>query len=214
MIKVLLADDHQIFRQGLYSMLQKTDGIEVVGDASDGQDALKQIENLKPDVAILDVAMPGLEGIEVSRRIKKSLPSTRILMLSMHADKFYAVEALKAGALGYLLKEESFDRLIDAVKAVYDGQTYLSPSLESAVMQDMTQFKRPQVDSPGSVLTDREREILKLITEGLTNQEIAEKLCISAGTVDTHRKNIMAKLDIHSVAALVRYAIKHKIVTV
>jgi DNA-binding NarL/FixJ family response regulator len=214
MIEVFLADDHQIFRQGLRTMLEKSGQVKVVGEAGDGQEAVRRVEELRPDVAILDVAMPGLEGIDVAKRLTKSCPDTKILMLSMHADRFYATEALKAGALGYLLKEESFDQLLAAITAVSKKKIFLSPALEVPVMEDFVKLARQGSQKSKDLLTNREREILKLVAEGMTNQEVANLLCISSSTVDTHRKKIMAKLDIHSVAGLVKYAIRHKIVSI
>jgi len=212
MITTFLADDHQMFRQGLRTLLAPTTDIKVVGEASDGQESLQQIEKLQPDVAVLDIAMPGLTGIEVTKRLAKISPKTKTLILTMHADCFYAVEALKANALGFMLKEESFDMLIDAIRAVAAGNMFVSPTLETPVLKEFVGLARQSVDSGGNILTEREREILQLVAEGLTNQEISGKLCISSSTVDTHRKNIMGKLDIHSVAGLVKYAIRHKIV--
>jgi DNA-binding NarL/FixJ family response regulator len=214
MITVFLADDHQMFRQGLQTLLGSTSDIKVVGEASDGQQCLKKIEDLKPDVAVLDIAMPGLTGIEVAKRLGKISPVTRILILTMHADCFFAVEALKADALGFMLKEESFDMLIDAIRTVAAGNMFISPTLETPVLKEFVSMARLASDKTGNILTEREREILQLVAEGMTNHEIAAKLCISASTVDTHRKNIMSKLDIHSVAGLVHYAVRHKIVTV
>jgi two-component system response regulator NreC len=213
MITVFLADDHQMFRQGLRTLLGSSSDIEVVGEASDGQECLREIERLKPDVAVLDVAMPGLTGIEVAKRLGKISSDTRTLVLTMYADCFFAVEALKANALGFMLKEESFDMLIDAIRAVAAGKMVISPTLETPVLKEFVNLARLSADSSGNILTQRELEILQLVAEGMTNQEIAAKLCISPSTVDTHRKNIMAKLDIHTVAGLVKYAIRHKIVT-
>lgn len=212
MIRVFFADDHQMFRQGLRTLLTSTKDIQVVGEASDGHECLRLIEQLLPDVAVLDVAMPGLTGIEVSKRLAKVAPQTKTLILTMHADCFYAVESLKANALGFMLKEESFDMLIDAIRTVSAGNIFISPTLETPVLKEFVGLARQASDSNGSILTEREREILQLVAEGLTNQEISGKLCISSSTVDTHRKNIMSKLDIHSVAGLVKYAIRHRIV--
>jgi len=212
MITTFLADDHQMFRQGLRTLLASTTDIKVVGEASDGQESLQQIEKLQPDVAVLDIAMPGLTGIEVTKRLAKIAPKTKALILTMHADCFYAVEALKANALGFMLKEESFDMLIDAIRAVAAENMFVSPTLETPVLKEFIGLARQSVVSGSNILTEREREILQLVAEGLTNQEISDKLCISSSTVDTHRKNIMGKLDIHSVVGLVKYAIRHKIV--
>jgi len=214
MITTFLADDHQMFREGLRTLLEAADGIEVVGEASDGQESLKEIERLQPNVAVLDVAMPGLSGIEVTKRLAKLAPRTKILILTMHSDTFFAVEALRAKALGFMLKEESITYLVDAIHKVAKGETVVSPHLEKAVFRELNSNQsRKSADSPVKILTARETEILQLVAEGLTNQEIAGMLFISPSTVDTHRKNIMAKLDIHSVAGLVKYAIRHKIVT-
>lgn len=212
MISTFLADDHQMFRQGLRTLLASTKDIHVIGEASDGQESLRLIEELQPAVAVLDIAMPGLTGIEVARRLSRLAPKTKNLILTMHADCFYAVEALKANALGFMLKEESFDMLIDAIRAVATGNMFVSPTLEKPVLKEFVGLAKQSSGSSGNILTEREREILQLVVEGLTNQEISKKLCISSSTVDTHRKNIMAKLDIHSIAGLVKYAIRHKIV--
>ncbi|WP_456385478.1 response regulator [Desulfolithobacter sp.] len=213
MITTFLADDHQLFRQGLRTLLKSTQDIEVVGEASDGQQSLALIEELQPDVVVLDIAMPGLTGIEVAKRLIKIAPDTRSLILTMHADCFFAVEALKSSALGFMLKEESFDMLIGAIRTVAAGEMFVSPTLETPVLREFIKMARHSTDGSRNILTEREREILQLVAEGMTNQEIASKLCISTSTVDTHRKNIMTKLDIHSVAGLVKYAIRHKIVT-
>ncbi len=214
MITTFLADDHQMFRQGLRTLLEAADNIKVVGEASDGQKSLKEIERLQPDVAVLDIAMPGLTGIEVTKRLAKLAPRTKILILTMHSDTFFAVEALRAKALGFMLKEESITHLVDAIHKVARGETVVSPSLEKAVFRELSNSQsRKSPDNRANILTARETEILQLVAEGLTNPEIAGMLFISPSTVDTHRKNIMAKLDIHSVAGLVKYAIRHKIVT-
>ncbi len=214
MIKTFLADDHQMFRQGLRTLLEEAADIEVVGEASDGQESLREIEKLQPDVAVLDIAMPGLTGLEVAKRLEKISPRTKILILTMHGDAFFAVEAIRANALGFMLKEESIDHLVQAIHKVAQGKMALSPTLEKAVYRELNRAGRKKTgENFSSLLTARETEILQLVAEGLTNQEIAEKLFISPSTVDTHRKNIMAKLDIHSVAGLVKYAIRHKIVT-
>jgi len=213
MINIFIADDHLMFRQGLRTLIEKTKEFNIVGEAGVGQEALKKIEQLKPDVAILDIAMPGLNGVEITRRVSKILPQTRILILTMHADRFFAMETLKAGALGYLLKEDSFAQLTDAIKTVSQGKVFVSSAMETSVMKGFVKLAQQAEDKTDSILTEREREILQLITEGMTSHNIADTLCISISTVDTHRKNIMSKLDIHSIAGLVKYAIKHKIVT-
>lgn len=213
MITVFLADDHQMFRQGLRTLLEAASDIEVVGEASDGQTSLRDIEKLQPDVAVLDIAMPALTGIEVAKRLARRAPKTKVMILTMHADTFFAVEALRAKALGFMLKEESITHLVNAIHKVMQGETVVSAPLEEAVFKELhnTQAGNP-TNRPVNLLTARETEILQLVVEGLTNQEIAEILFISPNTVDTHRKNIMSKLDIHSVTGLVKYAIRHKIV--
>ncbi len=215
MITVVLADDHQMFRQGLRTLIESTEDIQVTGEAGDGQESLRKIEELQPDVVILDIAMPGLTGIEIAKRLPKIAPKTKSFILTMHGDTFFALESLKAGALGFMLKEESFDMLINAIRTVHKGKIFVTPSLEAPVLKDLVAREKHTPDKgKTTLLTNREREILQMVAEGMTNQEIADKLYISISTVDTHRKNIMSKLDIHSVAGLVHYAVRHKIVTV
>ena len=212
-IKVFLADDHQMFREGLKAQLDNVEEIVVVGEAGDGREAVKMIETLEPDVAVLDVAMPMLNGIEATRNVLKSLPNLKIIMLSMLADQMYVVEALKAGASGYLLKEESFNHLLEAIKIVLSGKVFLSKSIEEVMMEDLVkQIRSGDIVKPTDPLTGREREVLQLIAEGETSREIAEILHISVSTVDTHRKKIMDKLSVHNTAGLVKYAIKNKII--
>ncbi len=212
-IKVFLADDHKMFRDGLKAQLDNVDEMVVVGEANDGREAVKMLEELKPDVAVLDVAMPMLNGIEATRNVLKSLPGLKIVMLSMLADQMYVVEALKAGASGYLLKEESFSQLLEAIKIVLSGKVFLSKSIEEAMMEDLVrQIRSGEIENNTDPLTDREREVLQLIAEGKTSREIADILFVSVSTVDTHRKKIMDKLSIHNTAGLVKYAIKNKII--
>ncbi len=213
-ITTFLADDHQMFRQGLRTLLEAAQDIEILGEASDGQESLKGIEKYQPDIAILDIAMPGLSGIEVAKRLPKIAPDTKTVILTMHGDTFFAVEALRAKVRGFMLKEESFDHLVQGIRKVAAGKIVVSPSLEEAVFKELqNNQKRKNGKHSSNILTPRETEILQLVAEGMTNQEIAELLFISPATVDTHRKNIMTKLDIHSVAGLVKHAIRHKIVT-
>ena len=212
-IKVFLADDHQMFREGLKAQLNNVEEMVVVGEAGDGREAVKMIESLEPDVAVLDVAMPMLNGIEATRNVLKSLPDLKIVMLSMLADQMYVAEALKAGASGYLLKEESFNHLLEAIKIVLSGKVFLSKSIEEVMMEDLVkQIRSGDIVKPTDPLTGREREVLQLIAEGETSREIAEILHISVSTVDTHRKKIMDKLSVHNTAGLVKYAIKNKII--
>ncbi len=212
-VKVFIADDHKMFREGLKSQINNVEDMAVVGEASNGREAVKMVETLKPDVVLLDIAMPLLNGIDAARHILKCLPDIKIIMLSMHADQVYVMEALKAGAGGYLLKEESFEQLIEAIKTVSYGKIYLSKSLEDTMVEDIVrQLRQGETAKKADLLTDREREVLQLIAEGKTSREMADILDIGVSTVDTHRKNIMDKLSIHTVAGLVRYAIKNKII--
>ncbi|MBW2664267.1 MAG: response regulator transcription factor [Deltaproteobacteria bacterium] len=213
-IRIFLADDHLIFRQGLRSLLDGVKGMEVVGEAGDGRQAVKLVDKIKPDVVVLDISMPMLNGIEATRQIIKAVPNARVVILSMHKDRQYITEALKAGALGYIAKEESFDRLVAAIKAVLNRKIYLCPDAENIVLNDFVrQLRSASSFASGSPLTEREREVLQLIAEGKTGKDIAKMLFVSPTTVDTHRRNIMRKLSIHTTAGLVKYAIQNKIIT-
>jgi len=215
-IKVLVADDHTIVRQGLLALLNEQPDIEVVAEAEDGRDALKKCEKLAPDIVILDVGMPRLNGLEAARQIKKQNQAVKILMLTMHSDEEYIFETLRSGASGYLLKDAAATELITAIHSIYSGQSYLSPSVSHRVIENYIRRSEPPAsDDSGShkLLTEREREVLQLVAEGKTNREIADILNISIKTVDNHRTNLMNKLDIHDRAGLVRYAIRKGIIT-
>lgn len=215
-IRVLVADDHTIVRQGLLALLNEQPDIEVVAEAEDGRDALKKVEKLTPDVVILDVGMPRLNGMEAARQIKRQNPAIKILMLTMHSDEEYIFQTLKAGASGYLLKDAAATELITAIHSVYSGQSYLSPSVSHRVIENYVRRSDPLPSEDSGtyeLLTEREREVLQLVAEGKTNREIAELLNISIKTVDNHRTNLMNKLDIHDRAGLIRYAIKKGIIT-
>lgn len=203
-IRILLADDHSMVRQGFRRILEAQEDIEIVGEAADGREAVALAEQLKPDVVVMDVAMPGLNGIEATRRIVESLPRTRVLALSMHRDGVYVREILRAGARGYLLKDAFDADLIAAVRAVARGEGYIAPAVADNVLADY----RQHVTDPIDLLTAREREILQLIAEGKTNKEIASLLNLSVYTVDAHRGRIMEKLNLHSTGELVRFAIR------
>jgi len=204
----LLADDHAVVRQGFRLILSHEPDMEIVGEAGNGREALALCEELKPDVVVMDVAMPELNGIEATRRLAASLPKTRVLALSMHKDGVYVREILGAGARGYLLKD-SIDRdLLAAVRAVAKGEGYLSPAISDAVLNDY----RRNVSKPLDLLTSREREVLQMIAEGGTNKEIANKLNLSVYTVDAHRGRIMEKLNVHSSNELVRFAVRHGVI--
>ena len=207
-IKILLADDHRITRQGLRSLLEKESDMEVVAEAQEGRAAVHLVRELSPDVVIMDVTMPDLNGMEATRQIVAELPSVKVIALSMHSDNLFVSEMLKSGASGYLPKDCAFEELARAIRAVVDGKTYLSPAVSGVVVDDYLHHLA-RTESPSSeVLTDREREVLQLIAEGKSTKQIALKLHISVKTVETHRRQIMSKLNIHTVAELTKYAIR------
>lgn len=207
-IRILLADDHALVRQGFRRILEAEPDMEVVGEAENGRDTVALAERLKPDVIVMDVGTPELNGIEATRRLSDSLPRSRVLALSMHKDSVYVREILRAGARGYLLKD-AFDRdLLAAIRAAARGEAYLSPAVSEAVLSDY----RRHVREPLDLLTSREREVLQMLAEGKTNKEIAAALNLSVYTVDAHRGRIMEKLNLHSIGELVRFAVRHGLV--
>ncbi|MGC4050419.1 MAG: response regulator transcription factor [Paludibaculum sp.] len=203
-ITILLADDHSVVRQGFRRILESQMDMEIVGEASNGREAIERASTLSPDVVVMDVAMPELNGIEATRRLMESSPRTRVLALSMHKDAVYVREILRAGARGYLLKDAIDADLLAAVRAIARGEGYLSPAIADAVLTDY----RQHVTDPIDLLTSREREVLQLIAEGKTNKEIATDLKLSVYTVDAHRGRIMEKLNLHSTGELVRFAVR------
>src|SRR5579863_9285338 len=208
-IRVLIVDDHTILRAGLRMLLNAHPDLEVVGEASDGNQAVVSAQNMQPDVILMDIAMPECNGIEATRQIKRLLPDTRVLVLTMHENEEYLFQMLRAGAAGYILKEAADTELITAIRVVSAGRFYLSPSAQSMMVSDYLQRVRSGEEHDSySALTEREREILKLVAEGHTNNQIAERLFISPKTVDTHRTHIMDKLNLHSRAELVKYAMR------
>jgi len=207
-IRILLADDHAVVRQGFKMILDAQPDMEIVGEAANGREAVQLTESLKPDVVVMDVAMPELNGIEATRRLADSSPRTRVLALSMHKDSVYVREILRAGARGYLLKDAIASDLLAAVRAVAQGEGYISPGVSDAVLNDY----RRHVTDPIDLLTSREREVLQMIAEGKTNKEIATVLNLSVYTVDAHRGRIMEKLNLHSVNELVRFAVRNGLV--
>lgn len=214
-IRVIIADDHNLVRAGFRVLLESLPGIDVVAEASDGLAALRLIENLQPHVVLMDIAMSGLNGLEATRRITRQHPYVRVIILSMHASEEYVLQALRAGASGYLLKDAGTAELEIAIKAVARGETYLSPPVSKHVISDYVRRVEaepvPDEEEGGALqdrLTLRQREILQLIAEGNTTQEIANRLNISVKTVETHRMQLMERLDIHDIAGLVRYAIR------
>ncbi len=204
MIRILLVDDHAVVRQGFRMILGAQPDMEIVGEAGNGREAISQAAELQPDVVVMDVAMPELNGIEATRRIAESSPRARVLALSMHKDSVYVREILRAGAKGYLLKESIDVDLLTAVRAVAKGDGYLSPAVSEAVLTDY----RKHVTDPLDLLSSRERAVLQLIAEGKTNKEIAGSLNLSVYTVDAHRGRIMEKLNLHSAGELVRFAVR------
>jgi DNA-binding NarL/FixJ family response regulator len=213
-IKVLLAEDHTIVRQGLRSLLEQSDDIKVVAEAEDGREAVKKTELANPDVVLMDVSMPLLNGIEATRQIKKQCPDVKVLILTMHTTEEYILQILHAGASGYLVKKSAHQELLSAVRAVHKGHSYLSPSVSKKVVNDyIEKTKKAAKTSRYEKLTGREREVLQLIAEGKSNKEISELLYLSVKTVETHKAHLMAKLDIHTTAGLVKYAIQKRIIS-
>ena len=208
-IRVLLAEDHTIVRKGLRSLLDDEPDIEVVGEAEDGREAVQIAQDLLPDVVVMDISMPNLGGLEATRQIKKYISDIKVLILTVHANEEYILQVLRAGASGYLIKQAAPAELISAIHVAYQGESYLSPAISRAVIEDYVRRAEGTEDLDSySKLTSREREIMQLLAEGRSNREIAELLHISVKTVETHKANLMDKLDIHTVADLVRYAIQ------
>jgi DNA-binding NarL/FixJ family response regulator len=203
--RVLLADDHAILRQGLARILARSGEVEVVAEAADGHEAVEQSMATRPDVVVLDITMPRLGGLEAARRIRKALPGTKVLVLTMHEDEEYVLEMVRAGASGYVVKESAASELLAAVRALRGGQAYFAPAAARAVSEAYLAGGRLPED-PYERLTDREREILPLLAEGRTNAQVAELLFVSAKTVDNHRTRLMEKLGVHNAAGLVRFA--------
>lgn len=211
-IKVLLADDHTLVRAGLRKLLESIDGMQVVGESGDGLEVLNSVEQLQPDIVLMDIAMPGLNGLETTARVVQQWPAVRVLILSMHQNEEYVRQALRHGAVAYLLKDAAPQELETALKAVLRGETYLSPSVSRGVLNDYVQRLRSD-DSGPAQLTPRQREVLQLIAEGHSTKEVARRLDLSTKTVETHRSQLMKQLDIHEVTGLVRYAVRAGLVT-
>jgi DNA-binding NarL/FixJ family response regulator len=207
-IKVLIADDHQIMREGLRALLEKEIDIQVLGEAEDGRMIQRMARELHPDVIIMDVAMPDLNGIEATRQIVAELPGIKIIALSMHDDRRFVLNMLKAGAAGYMLKDCAFKELAKAIRVVMSHKTFLSPEVADIVVKDYLSTTQPTESSVFNLLSPREREVLQLLAEGKTSALIGERLHITVKTVETHRQQIMVKLNIRSVAELTKYAIR------
>ena len=211
-LRILLADDHTVVRQGLRKVLEERPEWQVVAEAGDGRDAVRLVEQHKPDVAVLDVAMPLLNGIEATRQITKRVPQTKVLVLSMYPDEAYVTQMLKAGATGYLLKDSADVDLLEAVQAVSQGKSFFSPAVARLMSDDYARQRGENAVDRYESLSEREREIFQLVAEGRTNNEMAALLFISPSTVETHRARIMEKLDLHSAAEIVLYAVRRGVV--
>lgn len=207
-LRLLLVDDHKLFRDGLRSMIEPQRGMEIVGEARDGQSAVALAHELKPDVVLMDVSMPELNGIEATRKIIADQPAAKIIMLSMHSDRRYVIEALRSGARGYLLKDSAFDEVVAAIRECASGKVYLSPQIADVVINDYISLAKSADASAYAVLSAREREVLQMFAEGKTTKEIAAQLQVSAKTIESHRKQVMDKLNLHSIAELTKYAIR------
>ena len=207
-IRLIVADDHRIMREGLRALVERLPGMEVVGETADGRAAVAMAKDLSPEVVVMDIGLPDLNGIEATRQITSQNPGIRVIALSMHSDCRYVAEMLRAGASAYLIKDSAFEELARAIRAVTTGKTYLSPAVAGAVVKDYL-GRRPGVKPVlASLLTPREREVLQLVAEGKSTKEVAERLQISPKTADTHRQQIMKKLELRSVAELTKWAIR------
>ena len=213
LVRVLLADDHAVVRSGIRVLLEAQDGIHVVGEAEDGLDAVSQTERLAPDVVVMDISMPRLNGIAATRRIHRQHPEVGVVALTMHDDERYFYEMIKAGGAGYVLKDAPAEDLAEAIRAAAEGRAYLSPLVASRLVHDYIHDDHGVRDDRFASLTDREREILTLIADGYTNRQIADRLVVSVKTVETHRTNLMQKLDLHDRTDLVKYAIRKGLIS-
>ena len=213
-IRILLADDHNIMRRELRLLLERQPGFEVVAEAADGREAAERAETTRPDVAVLDIAMPNMSGIEAAQRIRALLPQAAIVILSMHSDEGYVLRALKAGAKGYLLKDSAESDLIDAIKAVSEGKAFFSPEISKILVEDYVRDMRKRgAEDSYELLTSREREVLHLLAEGKSNKDIATLLDLSLYTVETHRRNLQDKLNLRSLAELILYAVRKGVIS-
>jgi two-component system response regulator NreC len=210
-IKLVLADDHSLIRVGLQSLIEKETDLQIIGQASDGRQTVSLVQKLKPDIVIMDISMPGLNGIEATRQIKAIDENIKIIALSVHDEALYVRRMLKAGASGYLVKHSDFNELVEAIRAVMRDQLYLSPRISNELVRDYLKHLPDDEATAFSILSEREREILQLLAEGKTKQEIAKILFLSVKTVDSHRQNIMNKLSITTLSDLIRYAIREGI---
>jgi DNA-binding NarL/FixJ family response regulator len=213
-IRVLLADDHGVVRKGLRYLLQKSPEMKVVGEAADGREAVAMAEELNPDVVVMDIAMPQLNGIDATAQIVKKNPRAGVIMLSMYSDETYLVRALGVGAKGYLLKDSTESDLVRAVQAVSQGRPFFSPTIAQTLLDDyMRRLRQENLQDSYDLLTDREKEVLQLLAEGKSNKEVATLLNLSLYTVETHRSHLMQKLNLHNTAEIVLYAVRKKIIS-
>jgi len=214
MIRIILADDHTVVRKGLRMLLETQPDFTVVSDAADGRETVAMAEQYLPDVIVMDVAMPGMNGIEAARQISAKHPQIAIVFLSMHLDEAYVLKALKSGARAYLLKDSAEYDLINAIKAVHQGKAFFSPAISKMLVEDyMHQMRERDVEDSYELLTTREREVLQLLAEGKSNKEVAGVLNLSLYTVETHRSNIFQKLNLHSSAELILYAVRKGVIS-
>jgi two-component system response regulator NreC len=212
--RIVIAEDHTVLREGLCVLISSQEDLEVVGQAGDGREAIRQVEGLEPDLILMDISMPRMSGVEAIREIRKRIPKTKILALTVHKTEEFILEVLQAGADGYIPKDSSSNELMMAIRSVLMGKRYLCPSVSKVVIEGYLESRRPlESSAPWDTLTKREREILKLIAEGYKNKEIGDYLCISVKTVEKHRANLMKKLDLHNAAALTAYAMERGLVT-
>jgi DNA-binding NarL/FixJ family response regulator len=213
-VRIILADDHTIVREGLRKILEGQPGWEVIAEAADGREAVRRTLELKPDVVVLDLAMPHLSGIDAIQQIVRRLPSARVLVLSMHAEEVYVTRAIKAGAHGYLLKDSAGSEVLRAIAALTQNKSFFSPAVSRVMLDDyVRQLAEHGITDRYDTLSEREREVFQLIAEGKANKEIAEMLHLSPSTVETHRARIMEKLDVHSAVEIVLYAVRKGIIT-
>jgi len=213
-LRVLLADDHGVVRKGLRFLLERQPGVEIIGEAADGREAVRLAEESDPDIVIMDVAMPLLNGIEATSQIVKRNPKTAVIILSMYSDEDYLLSALNAGAKGYLLKDSAEDDLVRAIQTVRKGAPFFSPEISRTMLEDYMRFlQQRNLQDSYDLLTEREKEVLQLLAEGKSNKEAAAILDVSVYTVDTHRMHLMQKLNLHNTAEIVLYAVRKKIIT-